>query len=74
MRYTEGGDEKERKKSPLVSGPQRQHGEPSCHPGGIKGPSVVSYWATNMLANLRLGPWVGPRVQEESEGIKDAWP
>ena len=33
-----GGDVKERKKSPLVSGLQRQHGEPSCHPAGIKGP------------------------------------
>ena len=54
-RYTEGGDVKERKKSPLVSGPQRQHGEPSCHPAGIKGPSVVCCWATNMVAHPGTG-------------------
>lgn len=34
-------DEKEGKKSPLVSAPQKQHVEPSCHPTWIKGPSLV---------------------------------
>lgn len=33
-------DEKEGKKSPLVSAPQKQHPEPSCHPSWIKDPSL----------------------------------
>ncbi len=35
-------DEKEGKKSPLVSAPQKHHPEPSCHPTWIKSPSLVA--------------------------------
>lgn len=50
-------DEKERKKSPLVSAPQKQHLEPSCHPTWIKGPSVVA--AGLLTWCLTLGWGVG---------------
>lgn len=35
-------DEKEGKKSSLVSALQKRHPEPNCHPTWIKGPSVVA--------------------------------
>lgn len=59
LRLCLGGlrDEKEGKKSPLVSAPQKHHPEPSCHPTWIKGPSVVA--AELLTWCLTLGRGVG---------------
>lgn len=59
LRLRLGGlrDEKEGKKSPLVSAPQKQHLEPSCHPTWIKDPSVVA--AELLTWCLTLGRGVG---------------
>lgn len=50
-------DEKEGKKSPLVSEPRKQHLEPSCHPAWIKDPSEAAAESLYMVSNS--GPVCG---------------
>lgn len=65
LRLCLGGlkDEKDGKKSPLVSAPQKQHPEPSCHPTWIKNPSLVAAELLTWCLTLSRGVGGGRRVR-----------
>lgn len=63
-------DEKEGKKSSLVSALQKRHPEPNCHPTWIKGPSVVAAELLTWYLTLSQGVGGGRGVEQRARALE----